>query len=100
MAEVKHTKGPWKIQWARNGTYPLGIHNGEVNIITAIGRPANPEAAANARLIAAAPELLECLRQLVDGMVDIEDSNDGVIRRSRAAISKATSGTQADGEGR
>lgn len=46
----------------------------------------------DARLIEAAPELLETLQELIDGMVGVEDSDSRVLERARAAIAKATGG--------
>lgn len=63
MTETKHTPGSWRVLWGRNASYPLTIHNGTVNIVTSMGRKAHPEAIANARLIAAAPELLAALKR-------------------------------------
>lgn len=59
-----HTPGPWT-----NGT-TRGIFAGEYMLASAHSMPwmANPdgESAANARLIAAAPDLLDALRQIAD----------------------------------
>lgn len=86
MADAKHTPGPWRISWGRNGTYPLAVDNGSANVVTSFGRPSNPEARANAHLIAAAPELLDVLKTFVAGFRD----HDEVIKLARAAIAKAT----------
>ena len=62
---MTHTKGPWKVV----GLMPVGISDTEGNIIA---RPQAHSALpvdtyyANARLIAAAPELLEMLRSFVE----------------------------------
>lgn len=61
---AKHTPGQWRVNWGRDTSYPLGVHNGKVNVVTAFGRCASPEATANARLIAAAPDLLAALKRL------------------------------------
>jgi len=68
---MKHTKGPWEV-WIIAGTGLPGIvaHNGptvaEVTKWTSAGN-SNPEVMqANARLIAAAPELLEALMVTLD----------------------------------
>lgn len=63
-----HTKGPWIILRAGNG-YPYQIHapNGDhVKDVTrwaSISVPSLPEGEANARLIAAAPDLLEAAKK-------------------------------------
>ena len=81
----KHTPGPWKINW---GAYQDG------------------ETKANARLIAAAPELLEELRKSYDAICDVlrplstaeikecwqYAELDAARTSARAAIAKATGG--------
>lgn len=69
---TKHTPGPWSY----DGKFTVGIphKNGDTYFRT------NPE---DARLIAAAPELLKSLKQYVDG-----DTFDW--KAARAAIAKAT----------
>jgi hypothetical protein len=56
-----------------------------------------PERAANARLIAAAPELLEALREILDlcAVGDVDENTEAlgwgaVIRDAKAALAKAT----------
>jgi hypothetical protein len=55
------------------------------------GERAADEAYANARLIAAAPDLLDALRE-ANALINApaEDLKDGVLSRIRAAIAKAT----------
>jgi hypothetical protein len=92
----KHTPGPWVAEFEE--TYNVrGPDEGRVAICMNLkgryglgGRRTGAESAANARLIAAAPDLLETLRELVDGMPDVEDSEGRVLFRARAAIAKAT----------
>jgi len=65
-----HTPGPWKVHQVyapehkclQPTPYILDVENR--NVATAAPRIANEEDAANARLIAAAPELLEAIRPL------------------------------------
>ena len=96
-----HTPGPWVYQQAENyvgfSIAPCGVlptlaaverprGNPETISITAFNFPGSTEA--NARLIAAAPELLEALRELVEEL-------DGTfpfagMTAARAAIAKAT----------
>ena len=98
----KHTPGPWKLELGRDGA-PRGLRGpAEVehrNIVNWNGfsSPTKPASMANARLIAAAPELLEAL----DGMLEVyggEHEADGLpkheielnlIAYARAAIAKA-----------
>ena len=63
MNETKHTPGPWK----KDGLDFFGS-NGDKVVVSdgpSFGSASNfPRAAANARLIAAAPDLLEALQRL------------------------------------
>ncbi len=91
MSEAKHTPGPWGTDmvgwevWTERGS-------DRICIITAenVGRS---EQGANARMIAAAPELLEALEGIVSSLVDQDD--EGLIEHApqieaaRAAIAKA-----------
>lgn len=65
MSGVKHTRGPWKIDFGHPRGNPCGISaKNDGRLVTRFGvfaRPSTPEALANARLIAAAPDLLEAL---------------------------------------
>ena len=94
MAESKHTTGPWHA--SRKSVYVSNVHNKCVAEIF-------DRHEANARLIAAAPELLEALNEL-DLLLDFgepcsdekpwifddwSDLNAAFIK-ARAAISKAT----------
>jgi hypothetical protein len=93
----KHTPGPWTL----SAYYPnrvIGDRNdGEGRYVAdchcnGLNGAEQPEDAANARLIAAAPDLLEALQ----GMLDVY-GNDGhlhapalaALRAARAAIAKA-----------
>lgn len=93
---MKHTPGPWKIHDEGN-TYPLEIFpaaggtliasvtkaaNGPAGITQEVGR-------ANASLIAAAPELLELLKQFVSDIEERDPIYPTWIDAARAAIAKA-----------
>lgn len=69
MGESKHTPGPWIATASDNGEWGIDAASGW-GIATVAGSagdgPGNDESDANARLIAAAPELLEALEHLVD----------------------------------
>lgn len=43
-----------------------------------------------ARLIAAAPDLLKALQQMLDDLTDADDGAHTAVKRARAAIAKAT----------
>lgn len=116
MTEVKHTPGPWVVGWGDGLTGPttpndpvvagrswecVPVSQGMETIAIvpnqATGYFSLDEAKgtgrANARLIAAAPDLLEALRELYLDLV--ANDQDGLIehvepmRKARAAIAKA-----------
>lgn len=72
--ETKHTPGPWKVSAPGSFSSGINVHAGEANKGTATyialagerGTECEAESLANARLIAAAPMLLEALVVLVD----------------------------------
>ena len=94
--ETKHTCGPWNYLIGEN---THGIHAGDdgyvniaqVNAWRGHGNESNEanEAKANARLIAAAPELLDALRLVVD-TAEIGVWAGATIVLAKGAIEKAT----------
>lgn len=124
MDKATYTKGPWKVFTTKSGTKLVGI--GELNgdgIADAgfgVWRGGDAEAIANARLIAAAPDLVEALRDLVSDREEVAkyswktwmngewhwndeiwERNDPdefeLIKAARAALSKATGGSHEQG---
>jgi hypothetical protein len=109
--ETKHTPGPWS--WngrvAMSGAFPVLAESGKficevdpaVSGFDLIDGKQPTEQIANARLIAAAPTLLEALRNLSatvdaailagDWRIDGACDPDMDIKRARAAIALATS---------
>jgi len=100
-----HTPGPWVYEWC-NGAYSDGIVTSQSNSIAIVmggnygewrDAPDNGDAEfeANARLIAAAPELLEACKNLV-GHADWVALNFRIdyahLDEARAAIAKAEGG--------
>lgn len=99
---ARHTPGPWYL--ADLGRGKIGIQKHEAGIISRIA-VCHPEmladehggsATANARLIAAAPDMLEALKEIYalyeravtsDGEIFLDESKTGEI--ARAAIAKA-----------
>jgi len=88
-----HTKGPWYVarpkEAARNGS-PILATSESVGVYFAHG--SNGEA--NARLIAAAPDLLAALLRLVGnhadlGEIDLSTEERAALDQCRAAIAKA-----------
>lgn len=101
--QTKHTPGPWVIGGSliSNGRVPVAkvLHNGNGNPSKASDYDRDAPrwlggADANARLIAAAPELLAALEALVGeadlGEVDLDDDDRAKLEQARAAIAKAT----------
>jgi hypothetical protein len=97
MSAPKHTPGPWLIQqgdeWA-DGIVTLHGHNEDGTPMywtVASYNRRRDEAEANARLIAAAPEMLETLKAMAEGCsVPADDVQRAIRDRARAAIAKAT----------
>lgn len=90
-----HTPGPWRIIGADG--YALGIWGSEAQDVVSEKR--GPMRQEDARLIAAAPELLEALKELVErreraatdrpNYPEAKDGKDGRYARARAAIARA-----------
>ena len=91
MNTTKHTPGPWKFA---HGTDEQLVHEWSdvAYIDTRIPERTKAEQIANARLISAAPELLDALRDIIgqcdDGKAALD--NNGTYKKARAAIAKAT----------
>lgn len=85
MKTQKHTPGPWKFGNAHS-TYFV-YHGNQPHARVARTYTANN---ADAKLIAAAPELLEALQGLADCLKDSADFKDCPLGKARAAIAKAT----------
>ena len=77
----KHTPGPWTYEQISNNAYVIDENGSAVMLY----RNPDDEMKANARLIAAAPELLEALEWAVDNPHD----DAYWISQARAAIAKA-----------
>lgn len=89
MAETNHTPGPWDAHLKADGDYQIRFGN-RGNWLAEVfddNEPFEGRTAADASLIAAAPDLLEALRtmELAESLSEIEEA----LRVGRAAISKA-----------
>ena len=83
----KHTPGPWRIEGTNSGLFIAGAKPGYLAEMRDCG---SGDVAANARLIAAAPDLLDALALLVAGIENgVSDSFIPLVK-ARAAIAKAT----------
>lgn len=87
----KHTPGPWWAQGSRVAADSRG-NTQLAAMLSPLARMYGPNSHGNARLIAAAPELLEALTWMVeihDNWADKQGSLDWVLEKSRAALAKA-----------
>lgn len=97
MSNHKHTPGPWEIERYSDGLIQIVgdvriVSDDEENVTTVVEAVARGDEA-NARLIAAAPELLEALQNLDALRGPFPPSDEAVEaawRKASAAIAKAT----------
>lgn len=100
----KHTPGPWEMLLSDNAT-PFILHGKDAHLydIDDLDRlvcvmPAEImkdfNSFANARLIAAAPDLLEACKKLITGWQSDTDTLQVAIDAARAAIAKAEGGVK------
>lgn len=88
---TKHTPGPWQVG-AGGNAHANRVWTADMRPIVNLCSMStgiamyDPEAQANARLIAAAPELLEVVRELIEA--GHEDA--ALMRRAELSIAKAT----------
>lgn len=82
MSEIKHTPGPWSISRSKmpiDGTFDYAISaEGAPVLAEAFGRTSDggwPNSEANARLIAAAPDMLDKGKALADRDCTFDGSN-------------------------
>ena len=100
MSEAGFTKGPWEIVPDPDSVwYYVHIVDGEGGDVAAVYRRSEPaEGPANARLMAAAPDLLEALQTIVNGWdrspqsagAGLEATFYDGIEQAKAAIARAT----------
>lgn len=85
----KHTPGPWFLSPQRKFIRANGAHGYNISAIV----EQEPFTEANAKLIAAAPDLLNALRKLVDKCLNSDGYNQKVdeLAKAQQAIEKATS---------
>ena len=92
----KFTPGPWKMSTHREFVRYQGIYGPNVCDLTVFGGPPD-EAEANARLIAAAPELFYALKCILDELPTNRDWLDPVTEAiAKQALAKADGRTNAD----
>ena len=86
----KHTPGPW--QWTQHFDPTISIYKDGFGQIARLYDSSAGTGKANARLIAAAPDLLDALQRLLNAENDEYLTPIGVRNLARAAIAKATGG--------
>jgi hypothetical protein len=87
---TQHTPGPWKFgSKADSNFYKRNISGVDGYHVAAVSSRDDHEVDANARLIAAAPDLLEALQHL---MVAHGEQLDYAFQQAQEAIAKATGG--------
>ena len=88
---MSYTPEPWRVE-SRGGMLGREVHAGLTCVVATVNTTSNTEGnrLANARLIAAAPELLASLAEMVEKYDPDDGYTTDVIERARAAIRKAT----------
>ena len=89
----EHTKGPWWLgTWTAPDDYGWRIQVEEGNMVAISARSAESEG--NAMLIAAAPEMYEALRAIVDWANGPQPRNviEDLLLRAEKVLAKATGG--------
>ena len=93
---AKHTSGPWYRNIRANGHYPVIFAGRNQHVATATQQADPAETEANIDLLAAAPDLLGALKQILslyESDPDDLETMDTGAKIARAAIAKATGGT-------
>ena len=101
MSKTKHTPGPWRVQVTGHSFVVEAHTHTEVISVDENGNPCrwSEYNEANARLIAAAPEMLAALETAYMALIGYlpahrNDVTDAAISAARAAIAKATGGAE------
>lgn len=85
---MKHTKGPWVIKdnfiESKDGYWIAALDDDPQNM-----KDYAETERANHALMCAAPELLEALEECSLWLMNNDDTNTGVFKRTQAAIAKA-----------
>ena len=87
---MSHTGGPWDLVWWGNEQYPFPLSILANNDGDWVSRGGEVSSEANARLIAAAPDLLEACDFALTTFVGMDKGNTIAANFCRAAIAKAT----------
>lgn len=83
-----HTPAPWRVKGTNSGLFIAG---GKPGYLAEIRDCGSGDVAANALLIAAAPDLLEALRWALDQLDDdLNPDHAAALAAAHAALAKAT----------
>jgi hypothetical protein len=95
VSAAKHTPGPWTV-FDQYADTEIRSPSGCIAALAPWGLHGRDAVRANARLIAAAPELLSLLEDAVASFADSVEGGeaDGWVMACRAAIAKATGSTE------
>lgn len=85
---MPHTPGPWRVVHTADDRTFIDTEESNDSFIAQVDRNA-PEYEDNAQLIAAAPELLEALKRIIEWDDTGCDPSRAVLRAARAIIAKA-----------
>lgn len=90
--QVSHTAGPWRVEQGRDRTLYVDAGKHHIARLTGSTVVGDQRAVfeANARLLAAAPELLEIVQAIADWPGDAFRVGLPLIEQAKAAIAKAT----------
>lgn len=90
MSAPSSTQGPWSIAPRDTNRRVVDASGHSVAVASPLGNDRKDEAFANARLIAAAPDMLAALRAMVALLPHTDDADvEAVVQAARAAIAKA-----------
>ena len=101
MKKQRHTPGPWRVTYDGTAYFVQEHLKTEVLSVDEHGNPCewSKEREDNARLISAAPELLEalimCCQSMSSVLPDFNPFDQAAYDKARAAIAKATGGLKA-----
>jgi len=87
MAEQKHTPGPWVFNGPSVTNGDPTLNGGRYNIASVYGFMDDDDGEANARLIAASPDLYEALKEYKLGYTDAELKQLAETKSGRGEIS-------------